>query len=156
MIAAATLGRMEKKVTLEILAGSVEQVAERVDTLTLIVQRGFEHAKERFIAIDGRLETIDGRFEANDRSFDVLGRAIGSLETRVGSLETKFDGLETKVDNGFRMLKDRIERTELAVYQVQKEIGVFDQEMRTVHKVLDNLDGRLLRVEGHIGLAQEN
>jgi len=134
-VAAPTIDRMENKVTLETLAVNMgtltvtmETLGRNVEQLAIITREGFRVADAKFEVIYDKFDQVDQRFRS----------------------------LEENMATGFRTLRERADRVEYAVYQIQKDMDQLDQEMKGIHHVLDKFDGRITRIENHLELVPEN
>ena len=141
---APTLGVMETGITLEILAeksdalaGNIETLATKLDDLTSVMRAGFAYMERKFAEIDSRLEQYDHAFEA-------IAEQFSNIDDRFMTIDRRFANIE-------KML-EKLNIIENAVYNMQVDINTIQSEMRGIHKVLDNLNGRLTIVERYLGL----
>ncbi|HUC31069.1 MAG TPA: hypothetical protein VMR99_00055 [Candidatus Paceibacterota bacterium] len=51
----------------------------------------------------------------------------------------------------FGGIRDRIDRMEYGIYQLQKDFLVLDEEIRGIHRVIDNLNIRMISLENNRG-----
>jgi hypothetical protein len=54
-------------------------------------------------------------------------------------------------EKAFRDLKDRADRMDYGIYQLQKDFLTLDEEIRGIHKVVDNLNIRIVSLENDRG-----
>jgi hypothetical protein len=104
-----------------VAAPTIDRVESKVTLETLAV-----NMEQLAIAMNAGFVSIDGRFKALDK-------------------KSEFFSLE--VYEGFRTLKERLDRIEYATYQIQKDLDQLDQEMKGIHHVLDNFEMRITQLE---------
>jgi hypothetical protein len=88
-----------------------------------------------------RLDRMEGRMTLEKLAVMMAG-GFAEITARFDVLEKHVGGLEGDMQN----VKDRLGRLEYAVYEIQKDFMSFDQ-VRGVHKTLDNMDGRISTLE---------
>ena len=80
--------------------------------------------------IDDLTILVDHRFDAVEQRLDVMERRLAKLEQRV-------------------------ELIGYSVYNIQVQTEGMEQEMKGIHKVIDNLNGRLITVENYLGFPNQ-
>ncbi len=85
---------------------------------------------------------------------------IGRMEERItlqkisvdlSELSTMVRGGISYAEKTFGQIKDRLDRIEYGLYQLQKDFLVLDEEIRGIHKVIDNLNMRIIFLENNRG-----
>lgn len=85
-------------------------------------------------SIEDLFGVIKDGFIMIDRRFDAIDKRFGDVDRRFAALEARVDGV------GF------------IASQTQDDVRALNEEMRGIHKVIDNLNTRLVRVEGAAGI----
>jgi chromosome segregation ATPase len=136
-VAVATIGIMEKRLTLRDVINSVNSVATILTERTDRLDHRFDTLEHRFDGLEHRFGLLEGRFDVFERRFNIL--------------QGRFDKMGTNI----RILKDKVGRIEAMVYAIQKENEEFHIEMRGIHKTIDRFNERTTRLEIHAGFPVE-
>jgi chromosome segregation ATPase len=114
---------------------------------------------EKRITLQDIIDHIDQRFDHMDQRFDSLEKRVGFLEHQSGILQRDVRTLDYKIDDNARethLIRQKTDRIELMTFTLQKDIEGLSDEMKGVHKVLDQFDGRITRLEIHTGIPIES
>ncbi len=79
--------------------------------------------------------------------FEMFERRLNNLEARLEVVEVNTESLGSHMNK----LDERLSRVESALYNVQNDIADINEEIHGIHRVIDNLNMRLTRVERTIG-----
>ena len=104
---------------------TLEQVAQSIGDLGTIIQAGFAYNEAKF----------------------------GQIEIRLGEMGSRFMLVEKFMTEEFRLIKDRLNGVEYGIRQIQKDFVALDEEIRGIHKFIDNLNIRVMVLERNFGAA---
>jgi hypothetical protein len=104
---------------------TLEQLARNIGDLGTIIQAGFAFSEEKF----------------------------GYFEARFNEFESRFNKFETKFDKELRDVKDRLSRVEYGLRELQKDFIALGEEVRGIHKVIDNINIRVVALERNLGAS---
>jgi peptidoglycan hydrolase CwlO-like protein len=93
---------------------------------------------ESKITLEFMATKIDDLTTMVDRRFDTIDKRLGVIEQRLSKLEQRVDLI------GY------------SVYNIQVQTENTEQEMKGIHKVIDNLNGRLITVENYLGFPNQS
>jgi len=139
LYATATIGSMEKRITLQDVIDNINRIAAVLTERINKIDAKFNSLDARF---DGKFDSLEAKF---DSRFDMLEKRVGSLEYHVGGI---------KID--MQEVKERTARIEFITHQIQKDADAFHGEMRGIHKVIDRFNGRVTRLEMRAGFIAES
>ncbi len=97
-------------------------------------------------------------------TLEQLAQGIGDLgtiihagfaynETKFGDIETRFTSIEEYMAKEFGSIRNRLDTVEYGIRQMQKDFVALDEEIRGIHKVIDNLNIRVMTLERNFGAA---
>jgi predicted nucleic acid-binding Zn-ribbon protein len=70
---------------------------DRLDDLSVKVDRGFEHVDRRFEQVDQRFEHVDRRFEQVDQRFEQVDERLAQIDKRFEAVDRRLEKLDERL-----------------------------------------------------------
>jgi peptidoglycan hydrolase CwlO-like protein len=89
-------------------------------------------------------------------TLEFMAAKIDDLTT---TMDRRFDAVEQRlkvIDQRLTKIEQRVDLIGYSVYNIQIQTENMEQEMKGIHKVIDNLSGRITAVENYLGFPSQN